>query len=137
MILTNHPNVLQAHCSFTVGHNLWVVMPFMEGGSLLHIIKSAYPEGFEEPVIATVLHEVLKALVYLHAHGHIHRDVKACHMYLTLLIAYFSFLDLSEIWHLLYFGSLVSNVPCSILLMCFSSFHLFFSFLFYCRLVTY
>ncbi|XP_047960183.1 serine/threonine-protein kinase BLUS1-like [Salvia hispanica] len=77
MILTDHPNVLQAHCSFTVGHNLWVVMPYMGGGSCLHIIKSAYPEGFEEPVIATVLCEVLKALVYLHAHGHIHRDVKA------------------------------------------------------------
>ncbi|KAI5665524.1 hypothetical protein M9H77_15377 [Catharanthus roseus] len=77
MILIDHPNVLRAHCSFTTGHHLWVVMPYMAGGSCLHIIKSAYPEGFEEPVIATLLREVLKALVYLHAHGHIHRDVKA------------------------------------------------------------
>ncbi|KAK4477385.1 hypothetical protein RD792_016606, partial [Penstemon davidsonii] len=77
MILIDHPNVLRAHCSFTTGHNLWVVMPYMAGGSCLHIMKSSYPEGFEEPVIATLLREVLKALVYLHAHGHIHRDVKA------------------------------------------------------------
>ncbi|KAK4417774.1 Serine/threonine-protein kinase fray2 [Sesamum alatum] len=77
MILIDHPNVLRAHCSFTTGHNLWVVMPYMSGGSCLHIMKSAFPEGFEEPVIATLLREVLKALVYLHAHGHIHRDVKA------------------------------------------------------------
>ncbi|XP_024029503.1 serine/threonine-protein kinase BLUS1 isoform X2 [Morus notabilis] len=77
MSLIDHPNVLQAHCSFTSGHNLWVVMPYMAGGSCLHIMKSAYPEGFEETVIATLLREVLKALVYLHAHGHIHRDVKA------------------------------------------------------------
>ncbi|GMN42518.1 hypothetical protein TIFTF001_011727 [Ficus carica] len=77
MSLIDHPNVLQAHCSFTTGHNLWVVMPYMAGGSCLHIMKSAYPEGFEETVIATLLREVLKALVYLHAHGHIHRDVKA------------------------------------------------------------
>ncbi|KAL0351014.1 UNVERIFIED_CONTAM: Serine/threonine-protein kinase fray2 [Sesamum radiatum] len=76
MILIDHPNVLRAHCSFTAGHNLWVVMPYMAGGSCLHIMKSAFPEGFEEPVIATLLREVLKALVYLHAHGHIHRDVK-------------------------------------------------------------
>lgn len=75
--LIDHPNLLRAHCSFTSGHNLWVVMPYMAGGSCLHIMKSAYPEGFEEPVIATLLREVLKALVYLHAHGHIHRDVKA------------------------------------------------------------
>ncbi|KAF7819575.1 serine/threonine-protein kinase BLUS1 [Senna tora] len=77
MSLINHPNLLRAHCSFTSGHNLWVVMPYMAGGSCLHIMKSDYPEGFEESVIATLLREVLKALVYLHAHGHIHRDVKA------------------------------------------------------------
>lgn len=83
MSLINHPNVLRAHCSFTVNHNLWVVMPYMAGGSALHIMKSAYPEGFEEPVIATLLREVLKALVYLHSHGHIHRDVKVsdCNVY--------------------------------------------------------
>ncbi|XP_059642641.1 uncharacterized protein LOC132284547 [Cornus florida] len=77
MTLIDHPNLLRAHCSFTTGHNLWVVMPYMAGGSCLHIMKSSHPEGFEEPVIATLLREVLKALVYLHAHGHIHRDVKA------------------------------------------------------------
>ncbi|KAK0591290.1 hypothetical protein LWI29_038016 [Acer saccharum] len=77
MILIDHPNVLRAHCSFTADHSLWVVMPYMAGGSCLHIMKSAFPEGFEEPVIATLLRETLKALVYLHAHGHIHRDVKA------------------------------------------------------------
>ncbi|XP_040936757.1 serine/threonine-protein kinase BLUS1 isoform X2 [Gossypium hirsutum] len=77
MSLIDHPNLLWALCSFTTGHSLWIVMPYMAGGSCLHIMKSAYPEGFEEPVIATLLREVLKALVYLHAHGHIHRDVKA------------------------------------------------------------
>lgn len=77
MSLIDHPNLLRAHCSFTAGQNLWVVMPYMAGGSCLHIMKSAYPDGFEEPVISTLLREVLKALVYLHSHGHIHRDVKA------------------------------------------------------------
>nr|XP_043632000.1 serine/threonine-protein kinase BLUS1-like isoform X2 [Erigeron canadensis] len=77
MSLINHPNLLRAYCSFTVGHNLWVVMPYMAGGSCLHIMKSSFPDGFEESVIAALLKEVLKALVYLHAHGHIHRDVKA------------------------------------------------------------
>nr|VDC86291.1 unnamed protein product [Brassica oleracea] len=62
MSLINHPNLLQAHCSFTAGHQLWVVMPYIAGGSCLHIIKSSYPDGFEEPVIATLLRETLKAL---------------------------------------------------------------------------
>ncbi|XP_068649168.1 uncharacterized protein [Aristolochia californica] len=77
MILVDHPNVLRAHCSFVKDHNLWVVMPFMAGGSCLHILKAAYPDGFGEVVIATILREVLKGLEYLHHHGHIHRDVKA------------------------------------------------------------
>uniref|UniRef100_A0A5B7AV91 Putative Kinase superfamily protein isoform 2 n=1 Tax=Davidia involucrata TaxID=16924 RepID=A0A5B7AV91_DAVIN len=77
MILVDHPNVLKSHCSFVTDHNLWVVMPFMSGGSCLHILKAAYPDGFEEVVIATILREVLKGLEYLHHHGHIHRDVKA------------------------------------------------------------
>lgn len=76
MILIDHPNVLKAHCSFVNDHNLWVVMPYMEEGSCLHIMKSAYPNGFKESVIATVLREVLKGLEYLHHQGHIHRDVK-------------------------------------------------------------
>ncbi|KAL0464011.1 UNVERIFIED_CONTAM: Serine/threonine-protein kinase fray2 [Sesamum latifolium] len=52
-------------------------MPYMAGGSCLHILKAAHPDGFEEVVIATILREVLKGLDYLHQHGHIHRDVKA------------------------------------------------------------
>ncbi|XP_022715392.1 serine/threonine-protein kinase BLUS1-like isoform X2 [Durio zibethinus] len=77
MILVDHSNVLKSHCSFVSDHNLWVVMPYMAGGSCLHILKAAYPDGFEEVVIATILREVLKGLEYLHHHGHIHRDVKA------------------------------------------------------------
>ncbi|KAI3768727.1 hypothetical protein L2E82_19557 [Cichorium intybus] len=77
MSLIDHPNLLRAYCSFTTAQSLWVVTPYMAAGSCLHIMKSSYQEGFEEPVIATLLREVLKALVYLHNHGHIHRDVKA------------------------------------------------------------
>lgn len=77
MSLIDHPNVIRAFCSFVVDHNLWVVMPFMAEGSCLHLMKVAYPEGFDESAIGSVLKETLKALEYLHQHGHIHRDVKA------------------------------------------------------------
>ncbi|THG04963.1 hypothetical protein TEA_010150 [Camellia sinensis var. sinensis] len=45
-------------------------------GSCLHLMKIAYPDGFEEFAIGSILKETLKALEYLHEHGHIHRDVK-------------------------------------------------------------
>ncbi|XP_020600190.1 serine/threonine-protein kinase BLUS1-like [Phalaenopsis equestris] len=77
MSLIDHPNVVKAYCSFVVERFLWVVMPFLAEGSCLHLMKIAYPDGFEENVIGSILKETLKALEYLHKHGHIHRDVKA------------------------------------------------------------
>jgi serine/threonine-protein kinase OSR1/STK39 len=77
MILTDHPNLLSAYCSFLVGDNLWIIMPYMAGGSCFHLMKSSFPKGFqEERFIAFVLRETLRGLEYLHAKGHIHRDVK-------------------------------------------------------------
>ncbi|KAE9612026.1 hypothetical protein Lal_00048889 [Lupinus albus] len=75
--LIDHPNVVRAYCSFVVERCLWVVTPFMAQGSCLHLMKAAYPDGFEEAAIASILKETLKALAYLHRQGHIHRDIKA------------------------------------------------------------
>ncbi|XP_066380517.1 serine/threonine-protein kinase BLUS1-like, partial [Miscanthus floridulus] len=77
MSLIDHPNVIRAYCSFVVEHSLWVIMPFMTEGSCLHLMKISYQEGFDEPVIGSILKETLKALDYLHRQGQIHRDVKA------------------------------------------------------------
>ncbi|KAK4369635.1 hypothetical protein RND71_013427 [Anisodus tanguticus] len=77
MSLIDHPNVIKSFCSFVVESYIWVVMPFMAEGSCLHLMKVAYPDGFEESAICSMLKETLKALEYLHRHGHIHRDVKA------------------------------------------------------------
>ncbi|XP_051114803.1 serine/threonine-protein kinase BLUS1-like isoform X2 [Andrographis paniculata] len=77
MNLIDHPNVIKAFCSFVVDRDLWVVMPYMDEGSCLHLMKAAYPDGLEEPAIGSILKETLKALEYLHQQGHIHRDVKA------------------------------------------------------------
>lgn len=79
MSLIDHSNVIRAFCSFAVNQNLWVVMPFMAEGSCLHLMKTAYPDGFEESAISSILKETLKALDYLHQQGHIHRDVKVIH----------------------------------------------------------
>ena len=40
----SHPNVLPLHASFVAGHELWMVTPFMSGGSVLHIMKYGHPE---------------------------------------------------------------------------------------------
>jgi hypothetical protein len=77
MALLSHRNVLRAHCSFTVGSHLWVVMPFMGAGSLHSILSHGFPDGLPEPCVAVVLRDTLRALCYLHGQGRIHRDIKA------------------------------------------------------------
>lgn len=77
MALLSHRNVLRAHCSFTVGSHLWVVMPFMDAGSLHSILSHGFHDGLPEPCIAVVLKDTLRALCYLHEQGRIHRDIKA------------------------------------------------------------
>ena len=88
MSLIDHPNVIKSFCSFAVDHHLWVVMPFMAQGSCLHLMKAAYPDGFEESAICSMLKETLKALDYLHRQGHIHRDVKVSVALLEIVSQY-------------------------------------------------
>jgi len=73
----NHPTLLPLHCSFVHDQHLWMVMPYVNGGSVLNIMRYKFTDGLEEPVIATIMKEVLRALEYLHRNGVIHRDIKA------------------------------------------------------------
>jgi serine/threonine protein kinase len=40
----HHPNVLPLYTSFVHEQDLWMVTPFMSGGSILHIMKYRFPK---------------------------------------------------------------------------------------------
>ena len=40
----NHPNLLPLYCSFVHKEHLWMVMPYVQGGSVLNIMRFAYPD---------------------------------------------------------------------------------------------
>ncbi|RKP11654.1 kinase-like domain-containing protein, partial [Piptocephalis cylindrospora] len=77
MSLSRHPNLLRVSASFVHDSHLYLVTPYVSGGSCLDIMKHAFPQGLEEAVIGIIGRQTLQGLEYLHRHGHIHRDVKA------------------------------------------------------------
>ncbi|XP_047193905.1 serine/threonine-protein kinase PAK 6 isoform X2 [Hippoglossus stenolepis] len=76
-----HQNVVQMYRSALVQEELWVIMEYLQGGALTHIISET---RLNEEQIATVSEGVLQALTYLHSEGVIHRDVKSDSILLTL-----------------------------------------------------
>lgn len=54
---------------------LWVIMEFMNGGSVFELLKPGPMAN--ESTIALVVREIVVALEYLHGQGKIHRDLKS------------------------------------------------------------
>ena len=77
MTLSRHPNLLPVYGSFVHQDKLYIVTPYLGGGSCLDLLRNGHADGLEEIAIATILKHALLGLEYLHRNGHIHRDVKA------------------------------------------------------------
>ena len=67
----SRPQLIDYFSSHVNGSSLWIVMEYLEAGSLADLIKESGP--LDEESIAYILKEVLLALAYLHSERKIHR----------------------------------------------------------------
>jgi serine/threonine-protein kinase len=70
----DHPHLVDVTDFFAEASNVYLVMKFIEGESLAHLIN--HQGALSEKRVVTLAEQLLEALAYCHSQGVLHRDVK-------------------------------------------------------------
>jgi len=80
----SHENLIRTYTTCTSGHNIDIILPLMNMGSLNFILAYKYPDGIkDESVIATILFSCLQGMICLNSHSLYHRDIKSANILLA------------------------------------------------------
>ena len=78
----NSPYIVHYYDSYIKNYQIWIILEYCDGGSLLELIK-ILPKPLNEEQIASLIYMILTGLNFLHENKKIHRDVKTGNILLT------------------------------------------------------
>ncbi|EDO18669.1 hypothetical protein Kpol_1055p24 [Vanderwaltozyma polyspora DSM 70294] len=78
---SKHENIVNFIDSYLLKGDLWVIMEYMEGGSLTDVVTHCL---LTEAQVGAVCRETLSGLQFLHSKGVIHRDIKSDNILLSM-----------------------------------------------------
>ncbi|CAD7703488.1 unnamed protein product [Ostreobium quekettii] len=79
----NHRNIVKYFDSIKTRNHLYIVLEYMENGSLANVIKPSNFGAFPEHLVSVYIAQVLEGLKYLHEQGVVHRDIKGANILTT------------------------------------------------------
>ena len=75
-----HENVVRYFGTHKTGSELYIVMEYVNGGSLTEYVKKRRPQGLDPPHAAKLMRQLLEGLAYIHEAGVLHRDLKGANI---------------------------------------------------------
>lgn len=79
----SHTNIVKYLSSARTENYLYIVLEYVENGSLSNVIRPSRFGAFPESLVVLYISQVLEGLVYLHEQGVIHRDIKGANILTT------------------------------------------------------
>eukprot|EP00210_Caulerpa_lentillifera_P003788 g3619.t1 len=79
----DHTNIVQYYDSVKTMNHLYIVLEYMESGSLASLIKPTNCGVFSEQSAALIVAQILQGLKYLHTQGVVHGDIKGANILTT------------------------------------------------------
>lgn len=75
-LFLQHPNILKLYGYFDDSENIYLILEFMEEGTLFSKMKKEKQKHFDEKITSQRMDDVLHAIRYMHERQVAHRDIK-------------------------------------------------------------